>query len=164
MSHVPFPMAKQWQDDGIVRPSTTSTEPEHTHFRSRSTVQAQNPKRLSVFAGRSRSNTTSSFSRRVPGTSMSSVGGSPEERAPSAFAHREKDKASRSFLARSSRILRRQGSRVNIVATLDEHDEIRRIKSSEKELFGRRVNYADKSKCALQLTPKCLLIDREPHR
>lgn len=91
------------------------------------------------------------------------MGGSPEERTPSAFAHHEKDKPSRSFLARGSRILRRQGSRVNIVATLDERDEIHRVKSSEKELFGRRVNYANNSKCALPLTPR-LLIDREPRR
>lgn len=37
------------------------------------------------------------------------------------------DRSSRSFLARGSRILRRQGSKINIVATLDEEDELERM-------------------------------------
>jgi hypothetical protein len=62
----------------------------------------------------------------------------------------DKDK-SRSFLARGSRILRRQGSKINIVATLDEEDEADRERPRERELFGRRVRHAENSKCPVAM-------------
>jgi hypothetical protein len=158
-------MAKQWDDDGSDRPSTTSSNelPEHAHIRSRSTAHAHSPKRLSVFSGRSRSNTTTSTSsRRSPGSSMTSEGSVPDERTVSSLGHREKDKSSRSFLARGSRILRRQGSKVNVVATLDEEDEVDREKP-QRELFGRRARHTENSKSTLaQWKPRSPSIDRKP--
>ncbi|CAG8043931.1 unnamed protein product [Penicillium salamii] len=150
MSYTPLPMAKQWDDDGSDRPSTTSSneQPEHAaHVRSRSTAHTNSPKRLSVFSGRSRSNTTTSTSsRRSPGSSMTSEGSIPDERTVSSLGQRsDKDRSSRSFLARGSRILRRQGSKINIVATLDEEDEVDREKPRDRELFGRRSRHADNS-------------------
>lgn len=146
------PMAQTW-DDGSDRPSTNSSneQPEHAaHIRSRSIAHAHSPKRLSVFSGRSRSNTTTSTSsRRSPAASMDVS--SSEERTTSALGIRsDKDKPSRSFLARGSRILRRQGSKINIVSTLDEEDEADREKPrSEREIFGRRSRHADNSKSDL---------------
>ncbi|OGE49086.1 hypothetical protein PENARI_c023G07866 [Penicillium arizonense] len=146
----PFPAKGQWDDD-IDRPSTRSSNehPEHAaHIRSRSTAHVNSPKRLSVFSGRSRSNTTTSTSttsRRSPGSSMTSEGSMSDERTVSSLGMRaDKDKPSRSLLARGSRILRRQGSKINIVATLDEEDEVDRERPrTEKELFGRRARHTD---------------------
>lgn len=143
-------VAGYWDDDQSSHsdpPSTRSSNdpPEHaSHIRSRSTALAQSPKRLSVFSGRSRSNTTTSTSsRRSPGSSTTSID-SPvlpqDERAPSALGMRSdrSERSSRSLLARGSRILRRQGSKINIVATLDEEDELERMPRAEKhEMFGR---------------------------
>lgn len=141
-----------WDDDGLSDPPSTRSSndpPEHfAHIRSKSSahVNSYSPKRLSVF-GRSRSNTTTSTSsRQSPGSSMtSSMDGSfssQDERAGSSLGQRAEkpDRSSRSFLARSSRILRRQGSKINIVATLDEEDELDRQRSrSEKpdSMFSR---------------------------
>ncbi|KAJ5373633.1 PAK-box/P21-Rho-binding [Penicillium concentricum] len=145
-------MAKTWDDDD--RPSTNSSNeyPEHAaHIRSRSIALANSPKRISVFRGRSRSNTTTSTSsRRSPGSSMTSTDSSiaSDERAVSSLGLRsdKQDKSSRSFLARGSRILRRQGSKINIVATLDEEDEVDREKARpEREIFGRRARQTDHS-------------------
>ncbi|KAJ5320556.1 hypothetical protein N7508_000839 [Penicillium antarcticum] len=146
----PFPAKGQWDDDSD-RPSTRSSNepPEYAaHIRSRSTAHVNSPKRLSVFSGRSRSNTTTSTSttsRRSPGSSMTSEGSMPEERTVSSLGMRaDKDKPSRSLLARGSRILRRQGSKINIVATLDEEDEADREKPrAERELFGRRARHSE---------------------
>ncbi|KAJ5963284.1 uncharacterized protein N7479_003160 [Penicillium vulpinum] len=155
MSTSTLPMAKAWDnDDGSDRPSTNSSNeyPEHAaHIRSRSTAHAHSPKRLSVFSGRSRSNTTTSTSsRRSPVSSMTSTDSSiaSDERAVSSLGYRsdKQDKPSRSFLARGSRILRRQGSKINIVATLDEEDEADREKGRpEREMFGRRARHTDHS-------------------
>ncbi|OQE36128.1 hypothetical protein PENCOP_c012G07641 [Penicillium coprophilum] len=145
-------MAKTWDDDD--RPSTNSSNeyPEHAaHIRSRSIALTNSPKRVSVFRGRSRSNTTTSTSsRRSPVSSMTSTDSSivSDERAVSSLGLRsdKQDKASRSFLARGSRILRRQGSKINIVATLDEEDEADRGKARpEREMFGRRARHTDHS-------------------
>jgi hypothetical protein len=139
-------------------PSTRSSNdpPEHAaHVRSRSTAHAQSsPKRLSVFGSRSRSNTTSTSTseRRSPNNSMTSSEGSsgfpPDERTPSAMGTRpdyQHHRTSRSFLARSSRILRRQGSKVNIVATLDEEEEMghmhERTESNHRHHRSRRMNH-----------------------
>ncbi|CAI7588834.1 unnamed protein product [Penicillium discolor] len=155
MSTFPPPMDKSWDnDDGSDRPSTNSSneQPEHAaHIRSRSIAHANSPKRLSVFSGRSRSNTTTSTSsRRSPGSSMTSTDSSivSDERAGSSLGLRsdKQDKPSRSFLARGSRILRRQGSKISIVATLDEEDEADREKARpEREMFGRRARHTDHS-------------------
>lgn len=142
-----------WDDDQSSHsdpPSTRSSNdpPEHaSHIRSRSTALAQSPKRLSVFSGRSRSNTTTSTSsRRSPGSSMTSIDSSVpslDERAPSALGMRsdKSDRVSRSFLARGSRILRRQGSKINIVATLDEEDELDRMPRAERRHRSRHVDH-----------------------
>lgn len=137
-------------------PSTRSSNdpPEHAaHVRSRSTAHTQSsPKRLSVFGGRSRSNTTSTSERRSPNNSMTSSEGSSgfpqDERTASAMSMRpdyQHHRTSRSFLARSSRILRRQGSKVNIVATLDEEEETghmqERAESHHRHHYSRRTNH-----------------------
>ncbi|KAJ5736561.1 uncharacterized protein N7483_001686 [Penicillium malachiteum] len=141
----------------LTPPSTrSSNEPPEpfAHIRSRSTAQvnAHSPKRLSVFSGRSRSNTTNSTSsRRSPGSSMTSMDGSvssQDERTTSSLGMREKsDRSSRSFLARGSRILRRQGSKINIVATLDEEDEYDREKprTEKSDMFGRHRSRNDQN-------------------
>ncbi|KAL4787788.1 hypothetical protein BJX76DRAFT_317651 [Aspergillus varians] len=135
---VPRPIAQDFD-----RPSTgtsSSDSPDHlVHMRSRSAAHTQSPKRLSVFSGRSRSNTTSSSStsitssRRSPSSSMTS-----NENASLPFAHEDRtgsaagarhdrhESVTKSLLSRGSRILRRQGSKVNMVGTLDEEEEIER--------------------------------------
>jgi hypothetical protein len=89
-------------------------------MRSKSSANVLNsPKRLSVFGARTRSNTTTSTTR-SPASSTSGE-------APMPPAHEEKpapsDSVARSLLIRGSRILRRQGSKLNVVPTLDEEDE-----------------------------------------
>ncbi|KAL2866306.1 uncharacterized protein BJX67DRAFT_356181 [Aspergillus lucknowensis] len=149
----PRPMAQD-----LDRPSTRasgSETPEHSvHMRSRSTAHAQSPKRLSVFSGRSRSNTTTSTSpsisssRRSPASSMTSTETAPLPPAPddqtgSAVGVRndrhENATKTRSLFLRGSRILRRQGSKINMVSTLDEEEEMERDKSrfEVSEFFGR---------------------------
>jgi hypothetical protein len=74
---------------------------------------------------------------------------SQDERTTSALGMRTErpDRSSRSFLARGSRILRRQGSKINIVATLDEEDENDREKPREKgDMFGRRSRQVEQRK------------------
>ncbi|KAJ5584058.1 uncharacterized protein N7459_003858 [Penicillium hispanicum] len=153
-----------WDDDGHSDPPSTRSSnepPEHpAHFRSRSTAHvlahAHSPKRLSVFSGRSRSNTTTSTSsHRSPNSSMTSsmhsstdgsFASSHDERTGSALGLRDKpERSSRSFLARGSRILRRQGSKINIVATLDEEDEISwgKPRADKPDIFGRRGRQVD---------------------
>ena len=84
---------------------------------------------------------------------MTSDGSIPDERTVSSLGQRsDKDRSSRSFLARGSRILRRQGSKINIVATLDEEDEADREKP-HRELFGRRARHADNSKLLVAMEP-----------
>lgn len=90
-------------------------------------------------------------------TSMDGSVPSLDERPPSALGRPEKpDRSSRSFLSRGSRILRRQGSKINIVATLDEEDEIDREKprpEKPSDMFGRhRGRQPDRRKC-LDLRP-----------
>ncbi|CEL04305.1 hypothetical protein ASPCAL05435 [Aspergillus calidoustus] len=140
----------------LDRPSTGasgSDTPEYSaHMRSRSTAHAQSPKRLSVFSGRSRSNTTTSTSpsvsssRRSPASSMTSTETAPmppahEDRTTSAAGvrHDRHESVTKSLLLRGSRILRRQGSKINMVATLDEEEEMERDKSrfEVSEFFGR---------------------------
>ncbi|KAL3489438.1 hypothetical protein BJX62DRAFT_154226 [Aspergillus germanicus] len=140
----------------LDRPSTGASgndTPEYSaHMRSRSTAHAQSPKRLSVFSGRSRSNTTTSTSpsvsssRRSPASSMTSTETAPmppahEDRTTSAAGvrHDRHESVTKSLLLRGSRILRRQGSKINMVATLDEEEEMERDKSrfEVSELFGR---------------------------
>ncbi|KAJ5693372.1 PAK-box/P21-Rho-binding [Penicillium macrosclerotiorum] len=72
-------------------------------------------------------------------TSIDSVVPSQDERTTSALGMRadKPERSSRSFLARGSRILRRQGSKINIVATLDEEDEIEKPRPEKQDMFGR---------------------------
>ncbi|KAL4996248.1 hypothetical protein BDV10DRAFT_172764 [Aspergillus recurvatus] len=143
----PRPMAQD-----LDRPSTgasSSDAPDHSvHVRSRSTAHTQSPKRLSVFSGRSRSNTTTSTpsvtsSRRSQASSMAS-----NENAPLPFTHEDRtistagvrhdrhESATKSLFFRGSRILRRQGSKVNMVGPLNEEEDVERDKSRFD--FGRR--------------------------
>ncbi|KAL4868503.1 hypothetical protein BDV12DRAFT_101768 [Aspergillus spectabilis] len=147
----PRPMAQD-----LDRPSTgasTSDSADYSvHMRSRSTAHAQSPKRLSVFSGRSRSNTTTSISpsisssRRSPASSMTSNETTPlplahEDRTASAAGVRQDrhESVTKSLLLRGSRILRRQGSKINIAGTLEEEEESERDKSrfEVSEFFGR---------------------------
>lgn len=136
------------------RPSTgasNSDTPDYSaHTRSRSTAHTQSPKRLSVFSGRSRSNTTTSTpsltSSRRPISSMA-----PNENVPVLPAHGDRvittagprherhESVSKSLLSRGSRILRRQGSKVNMVGTLEEEDLEREKPRFD---FGRRKSRA----------------------
>lgn len=116
--------------------SSTSVHSEHSsHSRSRSSAQVGTPKRLSVFTGRSRSNTTSST--RTLEVARNSPSPSPTTHGPG--AEREKTK---SMLFRSSRILRRQGSKFAIAATLEEHvdDDNKSAKSDRVGALHRGVN------------------------
>ncbi|RHZ61075.1 uncharacterized protein CDV56_108598 [Aspergillus thermomutatus] len=147
-------LARQEEADLSDRPSTRASNdpPEYTaHIRSRSTAHAHSPKRLSVFSGRSRSNTTTSStsSRRSPASSMTSADAaslpySHEDRAGSSAGIRpdrpeRHESMTKSLFSRGSRILRRQGSKFNIAATLDEEDEVEREKSrfEVSEIFSR---------------------------
>ncbi|KAJ5765600.1 PAK-box/P21-Rho-binding [Penicillium odoratum] len=78
-------------------------------------------------------------------SSMDGSFSSQDERTTSSLGMRadRPDRSSRSLLARGSRILRRQGSKVNIVATLDEEDENDRDKPREKDMFGRRSRHVE---------------------
>lgn len=121
------------------------------HARSRSSAYAlpNSPKRRSVFSGRSRSNTTTtsstSSSRRSPASSMTSTDIAPS--LPSSHDSlafppprtERQDSITKSLFFRGSRILRRQGSKFNIAATLDEVDEGEREKPrfDMTDLFGR---------------------------
>ncbi|KAL4942867.1 hypothetical protein BDV06DRAFT_191304 [Aspergillus oleicola] len=142
----PRPMAQD-----LDRPSTgasNSDTPDHSvHTRSRSAAHTQSPKRLSVFSGRSRSNTTtssstSSHSSRRPPSSMVFSEHAPlpsayEDRAiPGAVPrHDRHESATKSLFQRGSRILRRQGSKVNMVGgSFEEEEEMER----ERSRFGRR--------------------------
>ncbi|KAB8232150.1 uncharacterized protein BDW43DRAFT_127214 [Aspergillus alliaceus] len=135
-------------DQFNTRALNTDTPDHSVHVRSRSTAHTQSPKRLSVFSSRSRSNTTTSTtsSRRSPASSMTSVDAaslpsSQDERTGSAAGVRSERQESmtKSLFSRGSRILRRQGSKFNIVATLDEEDEMEREKPRFEvtDLFGR---------------------------
>ncbi|GIK00535.1 hypothetical protein Aspvir_004562 [Aspergillus viridinutans] len=147
-------LAKQEEADLSDRPSTRASNdpPDYTaHIRSRSTAHAHSPKRLSVFSGRSRSNTSTSTtsSRRSPASSMTSAEAaslpySNEDRASSSAGirsdrHERHESMTKSLFSRGSRILRRQGSKFNIAATLDEEDEVEREKSrfEVSEIFSR---------------------------
>ncbi|OOF92246.1 hypothetical protein ASPCADRAFT_210665 [Aspergillus carbonarius ITEM 5010] len=141
-------MSQQDLDRSYTRaPNNDSPEQHSVHTRSRSTAHAHSPKRLSVFSGRSRSNTTNSTtsSRRSPASSMTSVDAaslpSHDDRTGSAAGvrHERPESVTKSLLSRGSRILRRQGSKFHIVSTLDEEDEMEREKPrfEVSEIFGR---------------------------
>ncbi|KAL4805999.1 hypothetical protein BDV18DRAFT_15793 [Aspergillus unguis] len=128
--------------------ASNSDTPDHSiHARSRSAAHTQSPKRLSVFSGRARSNTTTSTpsltsSRRSP-SSMASNEHAPvpsphEDRPipPAVPRHDRHESVSKSLFSRGSRILRRQGSKVNIVGTPEEEEDMDREKSRFD--FGRR--------------------------
>ncbi|KAE8148232.1 hypothetical protein BDV25DRAFT_20761 [Aspergillus avenaceus] len=138
----------QEPDQSCIKVSNNDAPDHSVHMRSRSTAHAHSPKRLSVFSGRSRSNTTTSTSsRRSPASSMTSVDAasilySQDERVGSAAGVRpeRQESMTKSLLSRGSRILRRQGSKFNIVATLDEEDEAEREKPrfEVSDIFSRQ--------------------------
>ncbi|KAK2803339.1 hypothetical protein FQN50_006998 [Emmonsiellopsis sp. PD_5] len=123
----------------------------------RSRTVTHSPRRLSVFGGRSRSNTatSSSSSYKSPASSMTSVE-APSQRSsqddrtlsnPVAPADKQ-DGAAKSLLSRGSRILRRQGSKFSISSnlTLEEEDEMARgnhhaSHSSRDKLDGLGIFY-----------------------
>lgn len=148
------------------RPSTgasSSDTPDHSvHMRSRSTAHTQSPKRLSVFSGRSRSNTTTSTStsinssRRSPSSSMTSnenalLPFTHEDRAvPAGGArHDRHESVTKSLFLRGSRILRRQGSKVNMVGTPEEEEEMEREKSRFDFSRHHKTRSNDARKCPL---------------
>ncbi|PYH94953.1 hypothetical protein BO71DRAFT_216949 [Aspergillus ellipticus CBS 707.79] len=141
-------MSQQDLDRSYARvPNHDSSEQYSIHSRSRSTANAHSPKRLSVFSGRSRSNTTNSTtsSRRSPASSMNSTDAVAlplhEDRTGSVTGvrHERPESVTKSLLSRGSRILRRQGSKFHIVSTLDEEDEVEREKPrfEVSDIFSR---------------------------
>lgn len=173
-SHPPVSIHTMSQQD-LDRPSARaphneSPEPYSVHTRSRSTAHAHSPKRLSVFSGRSRSNTTNSTtsSRRSPASSMTSVDAaslpSHDDRATSAAGvrHERPESVTKSLLSRGSRILRRQGSKFHIVSTLDEEDEMEREKPrfEVSEIFSRnKSRHSDARKSLLSHADCAVIID-----
>ncbi|KAL1853852.1 hypothetical protein Plec18167_007161 [Paecilomyces lecythidis] len=157
-SSVPKITSGAWQEDPDdqeqeQRPTTMASNDhfEHSwHTRSRSSAQSQSPRRLSVFSGRSRSNTTTSTTtslmsnRQSPASSMTSLDASSlrsqEERSGSVAGLEKQESTSKSFFSRGSRIIRRQGSKFSISATLDEADETEKEKEKQRvsELFSRK--------------------------
>lgn len=129
---------------------------------SRARSNTQSPKRRSVFGGRSRSNTSTSTlsSHQSPATSMtsndiSSRRSSQDGHTVLPAGHPPSDKQERvakSIFSRSSRILRRQGSKFSISSTLilDEHDESggEKQKLDVPDLFHRshKVRHSDTRK------------------
>ena len=142
------------------------------HARSRSSAQIfpNSPKRRSVFSARSRSNTTtsttSSSHHRSPASSLTSVDPAPSlpssvQDVPAVPANADahvnanapyphppprterQDSITKSLLYRGSRILRRQGSKFNIAATLDEVDEGEREREREREREKPRFDVTD---------------------
>ncbi|OKL61939.1 hypothetical protein UA08_02647 [Talaromyces atroroseus] len=119
---------ESWQDDADFsqRPPTSSTSEysDHSfHSRSKSSAHVSSPKRLSMFS-RSRSNTTtitSASARQLPAVPLTygepSILSAVNDEKPS-------DNVARSLLVRGSRILRRQGSKLNVAAALEEEDEV----------------------------------------
>lgn len=120
------------------------------------------PKRRSVFGGRSRSNTSTSTlsTHQSPSTSMTSTE-IPSRRSSQeghtvlpAGSHpsNKQENAAKSIFSRSSRILRRQGSKFSISSTLilDEHDETggEKQKLDVSDLFHRshKVRHSDTRK------------------
>lgn len=150
-------MVSQPHDDPEDRPSTRSSNdpPGHpVHARSRSTAYAPSPRRLSVFSGRSRSNTTTSTasSFRSPASSMTSIDTMAMQDDRTAAAGMRPDRpesVTKSLFSRGSRILRRQGSKFSISATLDEEDESERENSRFEmpEVFSRNTKSRQGSRC-----------------
>lgn len=132
-----------WQDevDFAQRPPTSSTSDhsEHSfHSRSKSSAHITSPKRLSIFS-RARSNTanlTSTTNRQLPTVPLSY--GEPSV-YPMPTDEKASDNATRSLLVRGSRILRRQGSKLNVAAPLEEEDELGKsaVRFEVSNLFHR---------------------------
>ncbi|KAH8702614.1 hypothetical protein BGW36DRAFT_405365 [Talaromyces proteolyticus] len=148
------PLESPWQDDFEFRQrpptSSTSDHSEHSfHIRSKSSANVHSPKRLSVF-GRSRSNTTTSITspRRSPTSPNSGE-------VPMPLLHDEKpaptDSVARSLLVRGSRILRRQGSKLNVAPTLDEEDEAGKTSKFEVSSIFQRNHRMKRSESHEQL-------------
>lgn len=141
--------------------SYNSNPYEESHTRSRSSVQAfpaqvfpvqapSSPKRRSVFSARSRNTSTSSH-RSPPTTAAEPV---PCQDAPAypPLRTERQDSLTKSLFNRGSRILRRQGSKFSISATLDEVDEEReKPRFDVTDLFGRRSRQSGTSKLTLGL-------------
>lgn len=81
-------------------------------------------------------------------TSVDSSVPTQEERAPSVLGVRPEKERSRSILSRGSRMLRRQGSKINVVAELAEENESNqeRARPETPSMFGRRSRRVDQRK------------------
>lgn len=146
--------------------SSYNSNPYHEpHSRSRSSVQAfpaqvpSSPKRRSVFSARSRNTSTSSH--RSPPTTAAEP--APCQDVPAyhpPLRTERQDSLTKSLLNRGSRILRRQGSKFSISATLDEVDEEReKPRFDVTDLFGRRSRQSGTSMLPYSLYysyPVCL--------
>lgn len=135
----------------------------YTEVSSRARANTQSPKRRSVFGGRSRSNTSTSTlsSHQSPATSMTSTDISPRRSSQDGHtvlsagfppSDKQQESVAKSIFSRSSRILRRQGSKFSISSTLilDEHDESgeEKQKLDVPDLFHRshKVRHSDTRK------------------
>jgi hypothetical protein len=141
----------------------------------RSRANTQSPKRRSVFGGRSRSNTTNTTnttastasSYRSPATSMTSSDVSSRRSSQDGQtilstvlpSSDKQEGVAKSIFSRSSRILRRQGSKFSISSALvlDEQDEVDKEKQKldVPDLFHRshKVRHSDTRKlnfCSLK--------------
>lgn len=166
----------QLQEDSEPKQRPPSSDhPEHAfHIRSRSSVHAQSPRRLSVFSGRSRSNTTTSTtsSRRSPASSMTSAETlskqSSHDERPGAAPAAKQENVAKSIFSRGSRILRRQGSKFNVAATVDEEEEVGKItqKFEVIDFFHRKARHNDNRKSlsfySFALQVSVCLLDDEP--
>lgn len=131
---------------------------------SRSSIQApSSPKRRSVFSARSRNTSTSSH--RSPSRAAVAEPAAGQDAAATAAAAaaataypplrtERQDSLTKSLFNRGSRILRRQGSKFSISATLDEVDEEReKPRFDVTDLFGRRSRQSSTSKFTCLFVP-----------
>jgi RNA polymerase-associated protein CTR9 len=155
--------------DFSQRPPTSSTSDfsDHSfHSRSKSSANVNSPKRLSMFSSRSRSNTTnvsSAPTRQLPAESLTYG-----EHSVSPAPHEEKssENVARSLLVRGSRILRRQGSKLNVVATtLEEEDEFGKSAARfEVSKVFQRVPKLKKNESSKIPSSTALMFQADQHR
>ncbi|KAK2749858.1 hypothetical protein FQN57_005273 [Myotisia sp. PD_48] len=138
--------ASQWYDDQTCEqpPMSSSMTLPDSPSRFRNRTRTESPKRLSVFGLRSRSNTgtSSSSSYNSPASSLtsaepSSQRSSQDDRNLSSFMNfQDKEESlAKSLFSRGSRMLRRQGSKFSLSAslTLEEEEEMARNNKKNRD-------------------------------
>ncbi|KAK2842909.1 hypothetical protein FQN49_005994 [Arthroderma sp. PD_2] len=144
------PSTSQWYHEQILRElpfMSTSRSRSGSPSRTRNNIGTQSPKRLSVLGLRSRSNTGNSntSSSVSPASSMTSAGEPSSKRSSHdgskgvfdfVLPLEKEESSSKSFFSRGNRILRRQGSKFNLLdtPTLDEEEEM----STDQVWYGEK--------------------------